>query len=385
MTTATKRALLITLVWLLPVVSGCDRAEPVRQSGIVVKVGFVGPLQGPEGPRGEDTLEGVMTAQALQPLLPNGDRLEMITADSGVDPQSARTAMRRLVEEDGVVALLLALDSEALLEVAAFADTLETPLVALIASHPDVVADTAYIVQLPFDDTTQSTVAALFVRDELLIKRAAVIANPDNPHSRYLTETFERKFIATGGDLTGSHAVADISDELLRHLQAKNTELLYLPLSAQAALEVVSALGAIDWDPEIMTSDGLLASIQGAYPDRVHELEGVYATDLFSDTGEFVKHRRLGRQAEVSFSDLFDSRNNTFTGLGVEGYALLVDAINRCASSNDRQCVNAELRSTHHFEGTMARISIDEHGRADRPVYVNTIRDGLLESVVKVY
>jgi hypothetical protein len=31
---------------------------------------------------------------------------------------------------------------------------------------------------------------------------------------------------------------------------------------------------------------------------------------------------------------------------------------------------NAELRSTHH---------------ADRPVYVNTIRDGLLESVVKVY
>ena len=314
-----KRALLITLVWLLPVVSGCDRAEPVRQSGIVVKVGFVGPLQGPEGPRGEDRLEGVMTAQALQPLLPNGDRLEIITADSGVDPQSARTAMRRLVEEDGVVALLLALDSEALLEVAAFADSLETPLVALIASHPDVVADTAHIVQLPFDDTTQSTVAALFVRDELLIKRAAVIANPDNPHSRYLTETFERKFITTGGDLTGSHAVADISDELLRHLQAKNTELLYLPLSAQAALEVVSALGAIGWAPEIMTSDGLLASIQGAYPDRVHELEGVYATDLFSDTGEFVKHRRLGRQAEVSFSDLFHSRKNTFSGLGGEG------------------------------------------------------------------
>jgi branched-chain amino acid transport system substrate-binding protein len=380
-----KRALLITLVWLLPVVSSCDRAEPVRQSGVVVKVGFVGPLQGPEGPRGEDTLEGVMTAQALQPLLPNGDRLEIITADSGVDPPSARTAMRRLVEENGVVALLLALDSEALLEVAAFADTLETPLIALIASHPDIIADSDHIVQLPFDDTTQATVAALFVRDELLIKRAAVIANPDNPHSRYLTETFGRKFIATGGELTGSRAVADISDELLRHLQAKNTELLYLPLSAQAALEVVSALGAIDWAPEIMTSDGLLASIQGAYPERVHELEGVYATDLFSDTGEFVKHRRLGRQAEVSFTDLFDSRKNTFTGLGVEGYALLVDAINRCASSNDRQCINAELRSTHRFEGTMARISIDEHGRADRPVYVNTIRDGLLESVVKVY
>jgi branched-chain amino acid transport system substrate-binding protein len=381
-----KRLLRITLLLpLLLAATGCDRAEPVSDSGVVVKVGFVGALQGPDAPRGEDTLEGVMTAHALQPLLINGDRVEIITADSGDDPEMTRSAMRRLVAEDGVVALLLALDSEALLEVAAFADTLGAPLIALIASHPDIVADSDYIAQLPFDDTTQSTVAALFVRDELLIKRAAVIANFDNPHSRYLKEIFERKFIATGGELTGSHAVADISDELLLHLQARDTELLYLPLSAQAALRVVSVLGEIGWDPEIMTSDGLLASIQGAYPDRVDELEGVYATDLFSDTGEFVKHRRLGRQAEVSFGDLFDSRKNTFTGLGVEGYALLVDAINRCASSSDRECVNTAIRSTERFEGTMARISIDEHGRAYRPVYVNTIRGGLLESVVKVY
>jgi branched-chain amino acid transport system substrate-binding protein len=363
-----KRLLRITLLLpLLLAVNGCDRAEPVSESGLVVKVGFVGPLQGPDAPRGEDTLEGVMTAHALQQLLPNGDRVEIITADSGDDPKMTRSAMRRLVDEDGVVALLLALDSEALLEVAAFADTLGAPLIALIASHPDIVADSDYIAQLPFDDTTQSTVAALFVRDELLIKRAAVIANFDNPHSRYLKETFERKFIATGGELTGSHAVADISDELLRHLQAKDTGLLYLPLSARAALQVVSLLGEIGWDPEIMTSDGLLASIQGAYPDRVDELEGVYATD------------------EVSFDDLFDSRKNTFTGLGVEGYALLIDAINRCVSSTDRECVNTAIRSTDRFEGTMARISIDEHGRAYRPVYVNTIRGGLLESVVKVY
>ena len=377
--------LLILLLPLLMAAHGCDRAAPVVPSGTVVKVGFIGPQTGSDFVYGEETLQGVMTAHSLQPLLANGDRVEIILADSGHDAVSVQAAMRGLVDEDGVVAILLAMDSESLLEVAAFVDTLETPAIALIASHPGVVEGSGYITQLPFDDTTQSTVAALFVRDELLIKRAAVIADFDNPHSRYLKDTFEQKFTSTGGELTGSHDVTGINDAMLRHLEARDTRLLYLPLSARETLQVTSVLGEMGWNPEIITSDGLLASMLGEFPDRVNELEGMYATDLFSDTGEFVKHGRLGRRAEVSFAELFDGQKNTFTGLGVESYALLVHAMNRCVESIDRDCINRGLRSTRDFEGTMSRISIDESGRAHRPVYVNTIRDGYLESVVKVY
>ena len=43
------------------------------------------------------------------------------------------------------------------------------------------------------------------------------------------------------------------------------------------------------------------------------------------------------------------------------------------------------IRSIENFEGIMAKISIDASGRATRPVYVNTIKNGLLDSVVKVY
>ena len=329
-----NRLLLILLLPLLLAAHGCDREAPVVPSGTVVKVGFIGPQTGSDFVYGEDALQGVMTAHSLQPLLANGDRVEIIQAHSGHDVPAAQAAMRGLVDEDGVVAILLAMDSESLLEVAGFVDTLETPAIALIASHPDVVEGSGYIAQLPFDDATQSTVAALFVRDELLIKRAAVIADFDNPHSRYLKETFEQKFTSTGGELTGSHAVTEISDALLRHLEAIDTELLYLPLSARETLEVTSLLGEIGWNPIMITSDGLLASMLGEFPGRVDELEGMYATDLFSDTGEFVKHRRLGRRAEVSFTELFDGQENTFTGLGVVGYALLVHAMNRCVQSN---------------------------------------------------
>lgn len=375
-------AILVPLIFL---VSGCYSPSPVAPSGVVVKVGFIGPRQGSDLSQGQDTLEGVLAAQAIMPLLNNGDRIEVITEDSGDDPAATRRAMQKLVQEGDVSVLLLGLDSGRLLQVSQFAESLQTPAIALIATHPDIVSGSAYINQLCFDDDTQGTVAAIFVRDELLIKRAAVIVDPGEPHSKYLQVAFEKKFSNTGGVLTGSHAVTEVDEVLLRHLQARETELLYLPVSAQTVLQVRSILEEIDWSPEIMAGDGLLASVLGKFPEQAGNIEGIYATDLFSDRGDFVRHWSLGRAAEASFDDLFDSEVSTFTDLGVEGYAIMVHAMNQCLPGTDRQCINTAIRSTENFEGTMAKISIDSSGRATRPVYVNTIESGLLDSVVKVY
>lgn len=379
------RFLSAILVILFFLVSACDSPSPVEPSGAVIKVGFIGPGEGSNLTQGQDTLKGVLAAQAILPLLNNGDRIEVIAGDSGDDPAATRQAMQKLVQEDGVTVLLLGLDSERLLQVSQFAESLQTPAIALIATHPDIVSESVYISQLCFDDDTQGTVAAIFVRDELLIKHAAVVVDPGESHSKYLQVAFETKFTNTGGVLTGSHAVTEVDEVLLRHLQAVETELLYLPVSAQTVLHVRSILEELDWSPEIMTSDGLLASVLGKFPGQVGNIEGIYATDLFSDRGDFLRHRHLGRAAEASFDDLFDSEESTFTHLGVEGYAIAVHAMNQCQSEADHQCLSMAIRSIENFEGIMAKISIDSSGRATRPVYVNTIKKGLLDSVVKVY
>lgn len=375
-------ALLLPVVCLL---SGCDRLPRIEPSGAVIKVGFVGPQQGVDQALGLEALEGVLAAQVILPLLNNGDRVEVISEDSGNDPDVTRQAMQKLVHEEGVSVLLLGLGSDELLQVLQYTESLQTPVIALIATHPGIVSDSTYISQLCFDDSTQGVVAALFVRDELLINRAAVIFDPADPHSIHLKMAFEQKFTDTGGVLTGTHTVSELDEVLLRHLQARETTLLYLPLPAQSVLQVQSLIRELDWTPEVMAGDSLLASVLSKFPERAGEIDGIYATDLFSDRGDFVKHRRLGRAAEVSFDDLFDGEENTLTRLGVEGYAIAVHAINQCLPKPDRQCINTAIRSTKDFEGTMAKISIDENGKASRPVYVNTISNGLLDSVVKVY
>jgi len=59
--------------------------------------------------------------------------------------------------------------------------------------------------------------------------------------------------------------------------------------------------------------------------------------------------------------------------------------MNQCLPGTGRQSINTAIRSTKNLEGTMAKTSIDSSGKATRPVYVNTIENGLLDSVVKVY
>lgn len=378
--------ILSLLLLLLVCITGCENPSTIKPSGKIVKVGFVGQYYELDAVRGEDALEGILVARKVYPLLDNGDRIEIIAAeDNGNDAEKIRKAMQKLVQVDGVSALLLGLDSDNLLRVAEYAESLKTPMLALIATHPDVISRSEYISQLCFDDSLQGSVAALFVRDELLIDRAAIFIENDDPYSRYLGESFQSKFIATGGQLVGLHDVSEISQEWLRDLQEKGADILYLPISPQYALKVLSIMRKLEWSPEIMTSDGLVAGVMDAFPDQVEYLEGVYATELFTEKGEFVKVKSPGQKTSVSFNELFDGKETTFTRLGVEGYAVLIHAMNLCESPTDKVCVNRNIRSTEQFEGTQSRISIDENGKATRPVFINTVENGALKSVVKVY
>ena len=64
---------------------------------------------------------------------------------------------------------------------------------------------------------------------------------------------------------------------------------------------------------------------------------------------------------------------------------MLYQAMNRCTDSGDRECVNRQIRNTRNLEGVTGRLSIDQDGKALRPVVVNAIRDGYMRFVVKVY
>ena len=374
--------LLLLSVFLL---SGCSDSSEFKPSGKSINVGVIGDYSGKYRVEGINSLEGVQAAKKSEPFLRNGDELVIVSREEGKTPAETRNIIREFVEEHDISALLLGSVSDSILAVKDTIEEIGVPTIAIVATHADVTSETEFINQLCFTDTQQAQVAALFVRDELLLRKSAVVYDPDRTYSANIAYVFRDKFKSTGGVITGFHKYGEFQDDALKLLAQAGTEMLYLPLDASEIIAIVDRLNEMDWDPALMGTDGLLANVVKRHPGNADDLERMYSTDVIAYQGEFVKVNPLGRKAARTFSSLFGRDADSYNALGVEAYAVLQDAMNRCHSARDKECVRNKIRSTKDFKGVISRLSIGSDGKAVRPVFVNQIKNGKLASVVKVY
>jgi len=381
-----KYYILTLLLFLnLSLFVGCDRPAAIKPSGNTIKIGVIGPFSGPARAMGEDGLKGIRTVMHMQPYLGNGDRVEVVIEDDKNEPDLSVSGLKKLATEEKVSAILLLSSSASGLAVNAIADSYQVPVFVLLATHPDIAKDKTFVSQLSFDNTFQGRVAALFVRDELLIDRVAVFQNPESFHSTSLAGEFIHKFETIGGIITANFQVTADSDDfkgILERLREKKTQLLYLPVTAKDFVHISTALEDTDWAPERMGGDGLYSNVLRQHPEGAGLLNGIYDIDLYTAD---VEGTSFGEQAAKAYRKLYEKTSSSFTAIGAEGYAILQNAMNRCTHPADRQCINTMLHNTDRFEGLLGRVSIHADGKAERPLIVNKVSNGREQFIVKVY
>lgn len=365
------------VLWL----GGCDRQPAVQPSGKTIKIGIIAPFTGSGRAQGIEGLKGIELAMRMAPYLQNGDAVELITEDDRDNPQQSLKALKKLVEEDRVSAILTLSSSGPVLKMASIADYYKTPILVLLATHPDVTRDNHFVSQFVFDDNFQGAVAALYVRDELMIDRVAVFVNPDSPYSSHLAAQFARKFESLGGQIADTVTLSEGEEDyegILKSIRAKNPELIYIPLRAKEVIGIIKEAKKMDWVPRMMGSDGLLSTVLAKYKKEVRLLDGLLATDFYGSEAFLTSY---GKRAKSQF----EGRGTSFTILGFEGYPLIADAMNRCSDPGDRACINTRIRSTYDFTGVMGKISIGSDGKATRALFINAIHGGKMKYIVKVY
>jgi branched-chain amino acid transport system substrate-binding protein len=361
--------------------AGCDQKLAIEPSGKTIKVGIIAPFSGPDDAKGKEGLKGLETAMQLQPYLQNGDRIELVEENDKDDPALTVKLLKKLVEKDKVSAIITFSSSSPVLAMAKIADDYKTPILAALATHPDITKNNGFISQLCFDDDFQGTVAALFVRDELLIDKVAVFSNPGSAYSSHLASEFERKFKSIGGEITDTIFLTEETGELskiIKSVHDNTPELLYLPISAKDVIRIIREVQELGWNPKIMGSDGLISTMLAEHKEEVDLVEDMLATEFFAYRVPFTP---FGQKAR----DKYKSTLTTYWGLGVEGYAILLNALNRCSDPEDRECLNNQIRSTTNFIGIMSKITITPNGKAQRPLFINSIQDGQSKFIVKVY
>ncbi|BHH84403.1 ABC transporter substrate-binding protein [Desulforhopalus sp. 52FAK] len=380
------RCLLVILLVCL-FLSACQETQETYEasgtSGKVVKIGFVGPLTGESSGLGENSLVGVKTALLLQPFLLNGDRPEIVVADDKNDPALTTSAVEKLIREEGVSAILLGSTSKALLSVTDYIDKQKIPAIALLATHPDVSRGD-YTTQLPIDDELQGTVAALYVLDEMIIDKATVFVEPEGVHSFFLAEIFVNKFIEAGGHAKRIEYPSDNNEleKILLRLQESGEGFLYLPLHGSSVVEIKRICRKLNYNPEVMLSDGVLSRVILDFDHDLSLVDGMMATDFYSS---LVLTKGYGEKLVKIFDSSFDAPKTTYAALGAEGMSILLGAMERCGNSSDTECINGNIHKTNNFLGVNSKISISAEGKVERPIFINKIVNSKLEFEVMVY
>lgn len=378
--------ILLLLCNFIILASGCKKREArILPSGNTVKIGLIAPMSGPEQTSGENTILGIRTALQMQPYLHNGDKVELVVEDNAGTTEQTLTALAKLSGQEDIAGVLLMAKSNTVLAIVPVADQHKMPILALIATHPDITKNNRFIAQLGFDDNYQGKVAALYVRDEMLLDRVAVVSEQENAHFSYLANAFMLEYTSVGGKIIEHVIVEQQTAQLgkvLERLRANNVQLLYLAVSSDVVIRLVRAAAEIGWKPKMMGSDGLMAHIALQHRDEIKLVEGMMATDFYSSSQPKTEY---GRKAWKFFKKNSSGQLTTYTALSCEGTSIFLNAVDRCENKKDRECVNNMLRDTQKLDGLLGKIGIHENGKAERPIFVNFIKNQKMKFLVKVY
>ncbi|SHM46209.1 amino acid/amide ABC transporter substrate-binding protein, HAAT family (TC 3.A.1.4.-) [Caldanaerovirga acetigignens] len=375
-----KKVALLILSALLVIlsISGCGQGQKNQgASGDVVKVGWIGSLTGDQAVWGQSELN---TLKMLAEELNNsggvlGKKIEIVGYDTRGDATEAVNAVKRLISQDKVIAIIGPNTSSSAMAISGILEEMKVPDIATVATNPKVTVLDGKVkpfnFRVCFIDPYQGAVAAGYAYDVLGFKKAAVLYDVTDEYSQGLAEFFIKTFEEKGGQIVAKEAFKSGDTDFrpqLSKIKAASPDVIFMPyffkevaLSAKQArdLGIKSVLMGGDGWP----SDTLLEMAADA-------VEGSY----------FVNHLDFDDPAVQEFKQKYNAKYGKMPELNGylahDAFFVLVDAIKR-ANSFDPVAIRDALE-TVDIQGITGRIRIskDTHNPEGKEAAIIKIEGG---------
>lgn len=359
-----KLILLLCVVMVLSMsLASCGNSGEASEDG-PIKIGWIGALTGDMAPWGK------CESQALQLYIDQqneaggvlGRQIELVTYDTKGDNNEAVNAVKRLIAQDQVCAILGPNASAAAIAIKGALNEGKVPDISTVGTNPEITINkdgslNEYNFRVCFTDPYQGAVAAGFAADELDAKTAAVLYDVSSDYSQgfmqFFIETFEEKggkIVAKEGCKTGD---TDFRPQLTK-IKKANPDVILLPLgsykevalSANQARELgidATLLGGDTWPSETL--------FEMAGP----ALEGSYVVNHFDyndpEASEVTK----------MYKEKYDTNPEINAYMVHDAFKLLIAAIEK-AGSADSQAITDALTQVE-IDGVTGHISLsaDDH------------------------
>jgi branched-chain amino acid transport system substrate-binding protein len=355
-------------IWAVILVSGLIASSAAAQ----VTIGCYLPMTGPAAAMGQMVWEGLQIAHKLAPRVLDQE-VKLALVDTRSDKMEAANAVSRLIEKDGVAAIIGEVISSDTLAGGPIAERAQVPNISPTATNPLVTQNKHYAFRACFADDLQGRVAARYAWEHLKAKRVAVIIDQAQDYCVGLSLYFMREFKRLGGDIVSMTHIQtgdqDFSAQIAA-IKAQKPDLIYAPnYYAEDAL-LARQLKSLGVEVPILTGDG--AQVAELITLGGPAVDGMYFTAHFHRDQAGTP---LARDFRKAYEDQHKKELGAFTALGADSYFLLMNAITRANSLEGPKIAQA-LAETKDFPGVSGTVTMGPDHNPSKGVVIIKVDKG---------
>jgi len=248
----------------LPVLVSCQQEHPAESP---IRIGIIAYLQGDlveaEGRPTENAARmALRDFEASGGLMINGQKkkIELIVEGINQSKEAAVSATRKLINRDGVVAIVGPQYSSDAIPAGSIAEISRVPMISPGSTSPATTKDRNFVFRMSFLDPVQGAAMAKLALIDLGASKAAVLFDESDEYSRGIAEVFQSKFSVKGKIVAVEKYIPgdpDLKEKLIR-IRLANPDVLFLPgfhsqvvtqdaLARELGIKAIF-LGADGWD-----------------------------------------------------------------------------------------------------------------------------------------
>jgi branched-chain amino acid transport system substrate-binding protein len=372
---------LIIILLLMTMTTGCAQEKVLKIGFITEQTGvdaFIGPASVPAL---EDKIAEINNAGEIR-----GYKLKLIVYDTRSEVNDAVSVVKRLFDQDKVVAVIGPSWSAAGIPIADIADEAKVPVIATTASNVNVTVSESgqlhpYMFRACFIDPYQGYAQADFAYNKLGLRKAAFLTDTASPYTVGIHQFFENHFLELGGqvvakeDYTGGDA--EFRAQLAR-IKDSGADLLVADAYTYKDMGLIAQQSeALGMKIQMMAGDGVFV------PDLLDmagpQLEGaIVTTGVSENSPEYA-------QFNADFEKKHGVKANIYTYYGLDALMAIEYGIRQAVKNGDPTptAIRDAIESMTDVPLFTSQVTMepDTHNPHNKPLLLMTIKNGQWELV----